>query len=194
MSLVAGRLLGALFGSRQESASDQQSNVPQSEQTQLDQPVASSTEQLAQHAQQATGDAPEPVSTSALPQLPVPERTDIVSHPNNTLLKGRDWEGEEREVEGKALAAGQQLARDNSLALQEVKQAMQAESDRLKADVEEDLQDEASWRSIQEVEREALAAGQQLARDNSNALQEVRQTMQGSRSSLHKKDDASLTS
>lgn len=39
-------------------------------------------------------------------------------------LAGIDW-GEEQEAEKEALAAGQQLARENSLALQEVKQAMQ---------------------------------------------------------------------
>lgn len=85
-----------------------------------------------------------------------------------------------QEVQRETLAAGQQLARDHSLALRDVRQAMQAESDRRNAQAEEEAQGEASWRSIQEVEREALAAGQQLAQDNSQALQEVRQSMQGS--------------
>ena len=44
---------------------------------------------------------------------------------------------------------------------------------------EDESQDDTSLSRIQESEREAFAAGQQLAEDNSQALQEVRQAMQG---------------
>ena len=90
-----------------------------------------------------------------------------------------DLEGTQ-EVERETLAAGQQLARDNSQALRGVRQAMQAESDSpgRQLQLEDESQDGTSLSRIQESEREALAAGQQLAEDNSQALREVRQAMQ----------------
>ena len=48
-----------------------------------------------------------------------------------------------------------------------------------------DLPDDVEWAREQKVEREALAAGQQLATDNRRALQEVRQAMQEGTKSLH---------
>ena len=91
-----------------------------------------------------------------------------------------DW-AKEHETEREAVAAGQQLARDNSQALREVRQAMQAESDRpgRQLQQEDESQDDTSLSRIQESEREALAAGQQLAEDNMQALREIRLAMQG---------------
>lgn len=109
-----------------------------------------------------------------------------------------DWKGIQ-EVEMEAMAAGQQLARDNSSALREVRRAMQNETDKqdardklntqsqqdatekVNAETQQQVQElqvESSLWSIQEVELEALAAGQQLAVDNSQALREVKQQLQ----------------
>lgn len=151
-----------------------------------------SADRPAQHGQHATdhsapADVPqsEPVAMRDQQTTTAPDsdigtvRRDLGSQPSSELSEDVDWT-REQDVERAALAAGQQLAKDNSQALREVKQAMQDAPNRHDAQPQEEqeLQDETNWSNIQQVERDALAAGRQLARDSSQALREVRQAVQ----------------
>ena len=177
--LSPGRLAGMLFGDNHEPEQEAQTSDSASDSRQPAQHA-----QAAQYAQQAfepenlSGTTQDGGAAAATAAAASDTELDADSEKATDNV---DW-AEEQEVEREALAAGQQLARDNSQALREVRQAMLPEAERHNVAPEEaegQMQDETSWGRTQEVEREALAAGQQLARDNNQALQEVRQAMQG---------------
>ena len=163
---------------------------------QAQQPFETSTGQHAQHARSPSPPVPQQESAaSQLESAPMPGQHPtasadaetgyaeaepvLVEQLSETVSDGMDWE-QEQEVERQAMAAAQQLARDNSLALREVRQAMQAESETPEASVQEEeaVQGEFNLNKIEEVEREALTAGMQLARENSEKLRGIRQAVQ----------------
>ena len=166
---------------------------------QAQQTFITSTGQHAQHAQHARSPSPPAPQLEAapMPDQHPPASADtetghaeaepvLVEQLSETVSDGMDWE-QEQEVEQQAMAAAQQLARDNSLALREVRQAMQAESESREASLQEEeaVQGDSSLNKIEEVEREALTAGMQLARENSVKLREIRQAMQEGTSTTH---------
>lgn len=91
-----------------------------------------------------------------------------------------NW-AQEREVEREALSAGQQLARENSSALRDVRQAMQGRSDRHDAQLqlEEELQHGAGRSRSDEEDGVTFGAGQHLAQDSQHTLQDSIPAAQG---------------
>ena len=181
--MSSGRLAGVLFGGAPEHKQEAQTSSSASHSQQhAEQPPQHA--QAAQHAQQAF----EPNNLRDSTQDKDAEAATATAALNTGLdadsegaTDDVDWEREQK-VEREALAAGQQLARDNSRALREVRQAMQEASDRhtvAPQEEEGEVDNDTSWSRTQVEEREALAAGQQLATDNGQGLQEVRQAMQG---------------
>lgn len=154
--LHAGRLLGMFLGGPSSDAAGQRASeassaglLPQHAQQASESQGPVADEQVPQHAQQtheasALSYTDEPqhaqrdsnsdpsLPEAALSQLPTATAVDEQGFENDhaadqrsgNALGDMDWE-REQEVEREALEAGQQLARDNSQALNEVRQAMQ---------------------------------------------------------------------
>ena len=163
---------------------------------QAQQPFETWTGQHTQHAGSPSPPAPQ-LEAAPMPGQQPPASADtetgyaeaepvLVEQLSEAVSDGVDWK-QEQEVERQAMAAAQQLARDNSLALREVRQAMQVESETREASVQEEeaVQGESNLNGMEEVEREALTAGMQLARENSVKLRGIRQAMQEGTSTTH---------